>query len=79
MALSQQKKLKLKSLCLQALSGQVFTIRFIAQVIGKIVSSLPGVDFGKLHYRNLEREKVKALTHNQGNYDSAKLYPYFYS
>jgi hypothetical protein len=69
-ALSQQKKLKLKSLCLQALSGQVFTIRFIAHVIGKIVSSLPGVEFGKLHYRNLEREKVKALTHNQGNYDS---------
>lgn len=67
--LSPQKKEKLKSLCLQALSGQVFTIRFIAHIIGKIVSSLPGVQFGKLHYRNLERVKIKTLAHHHGNYE----------
>ena len=33
--LSQHKKDKLRSICLQALSGKIFTIRFIAHIIGK--------------------------------------------
>ena len=51
--LSDQKKEKLKFLCTQALDGDILSIRFVARVIGKIVSSLPGSEFGKLHYRNL--------------------------
>ena len=53
--LSDKKKEKLKFLCTQALDGDIL-IRFVAGVIGKTVSSLPGSDFGKLHYRNLERD-----------------------
>ena len=67
--LTQKKKDKLKSLCLEALNGEVFPIRFIAQVIGKIVSYLPGVEFGKLHYRNLERDKIQALVVSKGDYE----------
>ena len=48
--LSDKKKEKLKFLC--------------TQVTGKIVSSLPGSEFGKLHYRNLECDK------NRGDYDA---------
>ena len=59
--LSVKKKDKLKALCLQALESEQLIIRFIATIIGKIVSSLPAVQFGKLHYRDLERNKIQAL------------------
>ena len=54
---------------MHTLSGDRFTIRFIAKVVGKIVSSLPGVEFGKLHYRNIERDKIKALAAHRGDYE----------
>ena len=63
--MSQEKKEKLKSLCLEALNSEPHTIRFVARVIGKIVSSLPGVDFGRLHYRSLECDKIQALSFSQ--------------
>ena len=68
--LSDKKKEKLKFLCTQALDGDILSIRFVARVIGKIVSSLPGSEFGKLHYRNLERDKIRALALNRGDYDA---------
>ena len=52
-SLTQEKKATLKLLCLKALEKRNLIIRFVAQVIGKIVSSLPGVEFGRLHYRHL--------------------------
>lgn len=67
--MSQEKKEKLKSLCLEALNNEPHTIRFVARVIGKIVSSLPGVDFGRLHYRRLERDKIQALSLNNGDFE----------
>ena len=54
--LSDKKKEKLKFLC--------------TQVTGKIVSSLPGSEFGKLYYRNLECDKIRALALNRGDYDA---------
>ena len=66
---SDKKKGKLKFLCTQALDGDILSIRFVARVIGKIVSSLPGAEFGKLHYRNLECDKIRALVLNRGDYD----------
>ena len=32
--------------------------------------SLPGVQFGKLHYRYLRRDKFLVLAHNTGDYDA---------
>ena len=69
-SLTQEKKAKLKLLCLKALGEGNLVIRFVAQVIGKIVSSLPGVEFGHLHYCHLERDKIQALRRSQGDYDS---------
>ena len=67
--MSQEKKEKLRALCLEALHTEPLTIRFVARVIGKIVSSLPGVKFGKLQYRNLERDKNKYLALHCGNFE----------
>ena len=68
--MSDKKKEKLKFLCTQALDRDILSIPFVARVTGKILSSLPGSEFGKLHYRNLERDKVRALALNRGDYDA---------
>lgn len=46
------------------------TIRYVAKVIGHIISALPASKYGALHYRNLEKEKIKALKQNCGNFDA---------
>ncbi|XP_071943241.1 uncharacterized protein [Antedon mediterranea] len=46
------------------------TIRKIAQIIGYIVSSFPAVQYGKCHYRAVERDKINALKTARGNFDS---------
>lgn len=68
-SLTQEKKAKLKWLCLESLEKENQVIWFVAQVIDKIVSSLPGVEFGRLHYRHLERDKIQALRRSLGDYD----------
>ncbi|KAK2549339.1 hypothetical protein P5673_030163 [Acropora cervicornis] len=52
--LSDKKKEKLKFLCTQALDGDILSIRFVA----------------RLHYQNLERDKIRALALNRGDYDA---------
>ena len=37
------------------------SIRNIAKVIGNMVASFPAVPYGKLFYRQLEHDKIKAL------------------
>ena len=68
--LTQEKRDQLESLCTEAMNGEDLSIRFVAKVIGKVVSALPGMEFGRLHYRNLERDKIYALSANQGDYDA---------
>ena len=46
------------------------TIREVAEVIGKMVASFPGVQLGPLYYRQLENDKIKALRENYGNFDT---------
>ena len=56
--------------CQSLLHKSKMSIREVAQVIGLIVSSFPGVQFGELYYRNLEKDKILALQISKGNYDS---------
>jgi len=51
------------------------TIREVACVLGKIVSSFPGVMYGPLHYRRTEQEKIRALRNNQWNFDRRMSLP----
>ena len=45
------------------------TTRQLASVIGSCISLFPTLPLGKLHYRNLEKEKTKALKLHQGNFN----------
>ena len=67
--LTPEKKGVLKELCHSLISKQLPTIREVAQVIGKIISSFPGVAHGPLYYRALDLNKTEALKVCKGNFD----------
>ena len=69
-ALTEDKKAKMKANCKALLPKTNNTITELAQLVGTLVSCLPGVQFGKLHYRNLEIEKDMALRKHMGNYEA---------
>jgi len=64
-----EKKQKISLLCEETLKLDQMTIRHLAEVIGKLVSTFPAVQFGPLHYRTLEVAKTKALQKSKGNFD----------
>ena len=66
--LTRDKKEKLIALCSSVLAKAEITIAELSQIIGTIVSSLPGVEYGKLHYRQLEIDKNTALKLYKGDY-----------
>ena len=45
------------------------TMREVARVIGSLVACFPATRYGKLHYRNLELDKIAALSHAKGKCD----------
>ena len=69
--LTANRKEKLKNSCLKLVSKDQCTIQNLAEVIGLIVSSLPGVEYGPLHYRTLERDKTYALREHKGNFGAS--------
>ena len=72
-SLTPEKKANIKKIILKILRIHKATIRFLANIIGSLVVSLPGVKFGRLHYRQLGSEKDLALIKNNSNFD-ATLY-----
>ena len=60
-SLTEVKLLSLRTCVEKALSCRKITIRFLSQIIGKIVSTFPCCDEAPLHYRTLDRFKVKSL------------------
>ena len=68
--LSSDKKSSLKTDCTSFLNEKKFAIREVARVIGKIVSSFPGVMHGPLYNRNLEEENKLVLKLHKGNFDA---------
>ena len=56
---------------LQLIKCPITTIREVARVIGKIVSSFPGIMYGPLYYRELENDKSLAAKTNKGNFNAS--------
>ena len=56
--------------CQHFLTSTSVSIRDVASLIGTLVSTFPGVDYGALHYRTLERDKDIALKSSKGDFDS---------
>ncbi len=68
--LTEEKRSKLKNLCLLLLSHTSYTIRRAARVIGNLVAASEAVPLAPLYYRRLEIEKTKALRIARGDYDA---------
>ena len=67
--LPQGKSLAIQEGCDSLTANPHPTIREVARVIGSLVASFPAAAFGKLYYRSLEMDKIKALSHAKGNFD----------
>lgn len=68
--LTTKKREKISQLCLEFRQpNKYFTIRQVAMLIGTLVSSFPGVEYGPLYYRDLESDKDLYLKNNNGNFD----------
>ena len=60
--LTREKATSLQNVCTELLENSSPSIREVASVIGKLVSSFPGVMHGALYYRHLEKDKSQAMT-----------------
>lgn len=69
--LTAEKKSKLISFCNEVLSSASLSIRTACTLLGKMSSSLIAVRYGRLHYRNLERCKERALNRAGFNFDAS--------
>ena len=65
-----QKVSKTIQACTTLKNKQSPLILDVAEVIGILVSNFPGVDYGPLYYRALDRDKIIALKAHRGNYNS---------
>ena len=68
--LTEEKKQKLKTLLLNLLRINKPTIRYLAKVIGIIISCMLAAILGPLFYRYLENDKVTSLRLNKRNFDA---------
>ena len=69
--LTNEKIVKIKAHIQIALNNDPHvTIESVARILGLFVSSFPAVQYGKLHYRYLEMDKIEALRVHKGNYNS---------
>ena len=49
------------------------TIRKVARVLGLLVSTFSALEYGPLHYREIEKEKILALKTSKGEFDCKML------
>ena len=70
-SLPEDKILNILNLCEKILKLETFRIRFLAEFIGVLVSCLPGVEFGELYYRFLEKNKNNSLKLSKGDFDGS--------
>lgn len=67
--LTREKALALQTASTSLLNTASPTIREVARVLGKIVSSFPGVMYGPLYYRHIEYDKTCTLRNHRWNFD----------
>ena len=68
--LPTEKVFRIKKRYSKLIKHVAISIQELAEVIGLLMSTFPGVLHGPLFYRNLENDKTMALRHNKGNYQA---------
>lgn len=73
LSLPEEKKYKLIKTIGEFLNKDSCLIREMAGLIGVLVAACPGVPYGMLYTKMLEREKMKALILNDQNFDRSMI------
>ena len=71
--ITEEKKSKIHTLCLEILLKEKITLWTCASVIGKFVASFPAVPFGPF-YGNLLKQKILGLKLHNGKFDANIIY-----
>ena len=71
--LTPEKADKISKACAGVLRKNSRSIRDVAELVGQMVGSFPGVDHGKLYYRALDNDKSRALTQSKGDFDATMI------
>ena len=69
-SLSHEKSASIKKHIIHILAQCKITIRELASIIGKIVACFPAFLYGKMHYRNLEKQKIDELKKHKGKFEA---------
>ena len=73
--LTPEKAGRVKNACKQLVDTVLPSIRQVAQVLGLLTSSFPGLMYEPLHYRWIEIDKTQALKQCKGNLRALCPYP----
>lgn len=68
-SLPEHRVFKIVTACRLLINKSHARIREVARVIGLLVAAFPAVELGKLHYRQLEKEKIAALQKGYGDFE----------
>ena len=68
--LTEEKKQKLKALVLSLLRINIPTMKYLAKVIGTIISCIPAATLGPLFRCCLQNKKVTSVRSNNRNFDA---------
>lgn len=71
LSLPREKCDKIEELCAHALDADHISIRDVTKLIGVLTAAYKATMWGKLFYRDLEREKIKALRKSAGKFDTS--------
>ena len=74
-SLTPEKACKINQAYKIALDSTQMTIQELAELVGKLVASFPGVMYGPLYYRRLDNHKTQALKLACGNYQAKTVLP----
>ena len=68
--ITEEKRIKIKKLCLSLLHDKEATIKQVSRVVGNLVATTEAVPLAPLYYRGIEKEKAKSLKRAKGNFKS---------
>ena len=71
--LTEHKMEKIKNVCCDLMEKSKVSIQFLAEVIGKLVATQPGVWIAPLFYKRLETLKNDSLKECKGDYSASTL------
>ena len=57
-------------MCTKEKLAQTLTIRELAKLLGNLVASMEAVPYGTLFYRQREKDQIKSLQQNKGNFEA---------